>query len=100
MMASFSPSSVRAGLMIAIWAVSQILLKPQTAENSIAIAAWILILINPYYLLDTGFIYSFIIVFCLVRSSKITLDLLQSQNEKEAWIIQNQSTTSTLLKFK
>lgn len=99
MMAGFSPSSVRAWLMISFWAISQVLMKPQTAENSVAIAAWLLVLIKPSYLLDTGFIYSFIIVFTLILSAKFSLSLLQSLNEKQNWESHRHSIFLSLQNF-
>ena len=99
MMAGFPPSAVRAFLMLAIWAISRVMLKPQTAENSVAIAAWLLLIINPFYLLDTGFIYSFTIVFILILLSKDCLKIIQSFNELQKWKQENSSFPQQVLSY-
>ena len=87
MMSGFAPSALRAWLMITVWSFSRTCLRPQTAENSLCIAAWILLMSDYMYLLDAGFLYSFIIVFTLVRMGKVSLELLHSQEELNLWTI-------------
>jgi competence protein ComEC len=61
-----SPSIVRAGLMamIALYAVRRGLLKD--ALHLTAIVAWVMLLWNPYYLLDVGFQLSFLVTIGLI----------------------------------
>jgi competence protein ComEC len=61
-----SPSIVRAGLMamIALYAVRRGLLKD--ALHLTAIVAWLMLLWNPYYLLDVGFQLSFLVTIGLI----------------------------------
>ena len=55
----FSPSSVRALVCCAVSAASSCLYRKYDALNAVAIAALLLLLINPLYMFDTGFVLSF-----------------------------------------
>lgn len=56
---NFTPSSLRAVIMCSVFSLSGCLYRKNDRLNSISIAAIILLLINPFYLFDTGFILSF-----------------------------------------
>ncbi|MNI06497.1 ComEC family competence protein [compost metagenome] len=70
-----SPSIVRAGLMamIALYAVRRGILKD--ALHLTAIVAWLMLLWDPYYLLDVGFQLSFLVtlglIVCVPRVSRL-----------------------------
>lgn len=56
---SFTPSSVRAAIMCATSAALSLFGRRYDSLNALSLAATILLLINPVYLFDTGFILSF-----------------------------------------
>ncbi len=61
-----SPSSLRAFFMIAILGLGLFLEKRIPLENLLAVSAFILLLINPLYLFDLSFKFSFFVVFFLI----------------------------------
>lgn len=54
----FTPSSVRAAVMCAVLTVSKLVYKKYDSLNSLSVAVILLLLINPVYLFDAGFILS------------------------------------------
>lgn len=56
---SFTPSSVRAATMCSVAAIMSLFHLRYDSLNAVSLAAVILLLINPMYLLDKGFILSF-----------------------------------------
>lgn len=68
----FSPSSVRALVMCSVLAASGCLNRKHDGLNALAVAAVILLLINPLYLFGVGFMLSFAAVFgIIVLSSNV-----------------------------
>ena len=65
-MAGFSPSSLRAFIMVAALALSMVIKRRPCLLNSLCLAAWLLLLKSPYYLFDISFQLSFAAVFFLV----------------------------------
>ena len=59
----------RAFLMLLLWCGSHVLLQKSRGSNSLAAAAGIILLLNPYQLFDIGFLYSFLCVFFLILCS-------------------------------
>jgi len=68
-LAGFSPSAVRAMIMIIAFGTAFLIDRPQTPLNSLALAAWALLIFNPMYLFDISFQLSFAAVFFLVMFS-------------------------------
>lgn len=58
----------RAFVMLTLWSLSHLFLRNNRGMNSLAAAAGIILLLNPYQLFDTGFLYSFLCVFFLILS--------------------------------
>ena len=58
----------RAFLMLTLWCLARVYLRNNRGMNSLAAAAGIILLLNPYQLFDVGFIYSFLCVFFLILS--------------------------------
>ena len=56
---SFTPSSVRAAVMCSVSAAMSLFHRRYDSLNAMSLAATVLLLINPMYLLDKGFILSF-----------------------------------------
>ena len=59
----------RAFLMLTLWCFAHLFLRNNKGINTLAAAAGFILLLNPYQLLDIGFIYSFLCVFFLILSS-------------------------------
>lgn len=58
----FSPSVSRASLMFSFIAVGNALKRPLVSFNSVFAAGFLLLLVNPYFLFDVGFQFSFLAV--------------------------------------
>ncbi len=69
-LAGFSPSAVRAMIMILLFGLAYICGRPQDGINTLALAAWVITLINPFYLFSTSFQLSFTAVFFLILFHK------------------------------
>ncbi len=65
-MAGFSPSAVRAMIMILLFGLAYICDRPQDGLNTLALAAWVITLMNPFYLFSVSFQLSFTAVFFLI----------------------------------
>ena len=66
-LAGFSPSSLRAFIMVAVIGISLFIRRPYTLLNSLALAALILLVLSPFYLFDISFQLSFFVVFFLIQ---------------------------------
>ena len=64
-LAEFSPSVVRAVLMITIHIVSKLTFHRYDFTNCASVSALGILLVNPFYLFNTGFQLSYLAVFCL-----------------------------------
>ncbi len=64
--AGFSPSAVRAMVMIFAFGMAVLVDRPQLPVNALAIAAWFLLLLDPFYLFSPAFQLSFTAVFFLI----------------------------------
>ncbi|NIA08891.1 MAG: DNA internalization-related competence protein ComEC/Rec2 [Nitrospiraceae bacterium] len=65
-LADFSPSAVRAMVMISAFGLAFMIDRPQTSINTLALAAWSLLIFNPLYLFGISFQLSFTAVFFLI----------------------------------
>ncbi len=65
-LAGFSPSAVRATVMILAFCMAFMWDRKQTSLNSLAISAWILLVIKPLYIFDVSFQLSFVSVLFLI----------------------------------
>ncbi|WP_347160158.1 ComEC/Rec2 family competence protein [Pontibacter chitinilyticus] len=77
-----SPSVLRAVVMFSLVTVGLALQRRTSIYNTIAFAAWVLLLLNPYYLLDVGFQLSFLAVLGIVYLQPKLYSLL----ELNAWL--------------
>jgi len=62
----WSPSVVRASLMGTVFLVSRVFQKPANIYNTLALAGLILLIFNPLYLFDLGFLLSFSATFFIL----------------------------------
>jgi competence protein ComEC len=81
----YRPSAVRAFIMIAIYALHKAFYIPVKTFNVLSLAAVIMILINPFSIINIGFLYSFIIVGFLILSTNATNYTIKIFNESAFW---------------
>ncbi|GHT19309.1 hypothetical protein AGMMS4957_03270 [Bacteroidia bacterium] len=79
-MTGFSPSVFRAALMMSLWAVGDAFSFRSLTLNTVAAAAFLMLLYEPFYLFDVGFQLSFLAVVSIVVVNPHFVKLYQSQN--------------------
>lgn len=62
----YPPSILRASIMFSLLFYSSIIHEPYDSINTLSIACFILLLVNPYYLFNMGFQLSFVAAFSIV----------------------------------
>jgi len=88
-LAGFSPSAVRAMVMIIAFGAAFLIDRPQTPLNSLALAAWALLIFNPLYLFGISFQLSFAAVFFLIMFSSYLRSVPKEKKQdgqKNFWI--------------
>jgi ComEC/Rec2-related protein len=78
--------SVRAFIMIAVWCACRAFLLKTPGLNLVFAAAALLLLLQPGYLFDMGFQYSFVTVGFLILSSGFTTRINERLLERQRWI--------------
>lgn len=81
-----APSAVRAWLMITIWSLGKGLKLPAVSINAVLTAAFILLLVNPFYLFQGGFQFSFVIVLSLIWGWRQAQGFIHYLHEKQQWV--------------
>lgn len=81
-----SASAVRAWTMICIWAATKSRFLPAVHLNTVAVAAFVLLVANPFSLLQAGFQFSFIIVTVLVLGWPILSQTVAVLAERSFWL--------------
>ena len=76
----FSPSVVRAVVMLTVWGVGEILAYRAFTLNTVAVAAFFMLLFNPLYLFDIGFQLSFLAVISILVLNPHWVKLYESRN--------------------
>jgi len=85
-LAGFSPSAVRAMVMISAFGLAFMVDRPQTPINSLALAAWSLLIFNPLYLFGISFQLSFTAVFFLIIFSSYMIPVSgEKQGRRQAF---------------
>lgn len=82
----FTPPTVRTLIMFGIWSVCRGLLMRTPALNIIFLSAAVILLLNPFYLFDLGFQYSFTVVAFLVASGRPIVIWVSGIEEKINWL--------------
>ncbi len=86
-MTGAAPSAVRAWLMLAIWSCGKGLKLPVVTLNTLLVSALVLLILNPFYILHSGFQFSYILVFCLVSGWNRGRELINYLNETRLWSV-------------
>jgi competence protein ComEC len=76
----FSPSVVRAALMLTVWGIGNTFFYKSFTLNTVAIAAFFMLLFNPLYLFDVGFQLSFMAVVSIILVNPYLVRLYESKN--------------------
>jgi ComEC/Rec2-related protein len=80
------PAAFRAFLMIMLWSFFRALLLHTPPLNIVLASLSLLLMWNPFYIIDTGFQYSFTLVIFLVLASGALTPWLAGLHEKFSWI--------------
>jgi len=80
-----APPAVRAWVMISFWALARGWFFPTSSLNTIAASAIFLLLLNPLQLAQTGFVFSFTLVFFLIYGWEATSRWRNAMLEKDRW---------------
>ena len=86
MITGATPSVVRAGVMIILFEVGWIVRRESDGLNSLAIAAMLLLLWNPYTVYDTGFRLSFAATFAILLFATPIANLCGLQKVHWRWL--------------
>ncbi|MFZ2653817.1 MAG: ComEC/Rec2 family competence protein [Victivallales bacterium] len=92
------PPAVRAFLMISVWCVQRAFLYPSSSMNSVYFAASMILIYNPFAVLDVGFQFSFIVAGFLVLSWNNSEKWVASALELSRWLPSGGGLTFYLLK--
>jgi ComEC/Rec2-related protein len=85
-MTGSAPSAVRAWLMLSIVFLARACFLALSPLNGVALAAVVLLLRNPLYLLQAGFLYSFTTVAVLVLGWPLVSELSRDLSERSLWL--------------
>ncbi|WP_295772979.1 ComEC/Rec2 family competence protein [uncultured Mucilaginibacter sp.] len=96
-----SPAACRAAVMLSMLLISKTSTRPVHPLNVLSVAAFAMLLYNPYLLTDVGFQLSFIAVFGLVVVQPIIYALWQPQNTwlNKLWKLCSFSLAAQLVTF-
>ncbi len=83
-LAGFSPSSLRALVMVLSLAFCIFMYRKTTIEAGLFVAAWLLLIKSPFYLFDISFQLSFLVVFFLIYLGRY-MDEVLPLLEKAHW---------------
>ena len=84
-MTGSAPPAVRAWVMISFWAIARGWFFPTCSLNTIAASAIFLLVLNPLQLAQTGFVFSFTLVFFLIYGWEATSRWRGAMLEKDRW---------------
>ncbi len=79
-------SSVRACVMISVWCLMRVRLRPVLSANSLAVAALILLFVNPLKILAPGFVFSFVVVSSVLSGTPLIRRGWRAIRERRNWL--------------
>jgi len=83
LLAGFTPSIIRATFLFSVLSIATLLSKQSNSINSLFFSAFVILLINPFFLFDIGFQLSYLAMIGILVLSKPIASLL---NFKNKWI--------------
>lgn len=93
------PSVIRAAVMISLWGLGNVLLHKAFSLNTVGIAAFFMLLYNPFYLFDVGFQLSFSAVLAILLINPHLVQLYKSTRNpliRYVWELSCVSTSAQL----
>ncbi len=78
----FPPSILRANIMFSIFYYSQIIHEPYDSINTLSFAAFVLLIINPYYIFNIGFQLSFMATLSILLFYPKIRDMFKPEKKK------------------
>jgi competence protein ComEC len=79
-MTGFSPSVIRAALMMSIWGIGNLFFCKAFTLNTVAVSAFFMLLYNPLYLFDIGFQLSYMAVISIILVNPHLIKLYETRN--------------------
>jgi competence protein ComEC len=76
-----SPSVIRAASMLSLWGIGNAFFYRAFSLNTLAVAAFFMLLHNPLYLFDIGFQLSFLAVLSILLINPLLINLYASENK-------------------
>ncbi len=84
-MCGAAPSAVRSWLMLSCWWVARMAQRPPIPTNAVAAAGVLALLWHPLALLETGFLFSFVVVLALIMGWPLVSRLVATLGERVWW---------------
>lgn len=81
----FSPSVLRASLMLSLIIIGKTFQKQSNSYNTLLVSAFILLLVNPLLILDVGFLLSYFAVFGIMYLYPILSNTIYIENKLLKW---------------
>ena len=85
-MSGAAPSALRSYYMMLAMTLAYFRYRQHSIENGLGLSGLLLLLLNPFYMMHIGFLYSFILVFCLLRGRIIIRAALEVLTERQKLI--------------
>jgi ComEC/Rec2-related protein len=86
LLTGMAPAAARAWLMIALWAWSKAFFRHVPALNSVAASALILLMLNPFLIVNNGFLFSYTVVLSLLLGWPWLRHISTVLQERRLWI--------------
>ncbi|MBQ7178795.1 MAG: ComEC/Rec2 family competence protein, partial [Victivallales bacterium] len=86
MMSGAAPSALRSYYMMLVMVFAYLRQRQHSMENGLALSGLLLLIYNPGYMMHIGFLYSFILVYCLLRGRCIIMAAGEVLGEKQKLI--------------
>lgn len=84
-----APSAMRAYWMIIVLTLADLRFRSRSTENALAAASLLLLILNPLLMLHIGFIFSFTLVFVLLRGMNLCQYYVNIVCERRRWYPQS-----------
>ena len=86
MMTGSAPSALRSYYMMLAMTLAYLRSRQHSMENGLALSGLLLLIYNPCYMIHMGFLYSFILVYCLLRVRMLVMMVEDVATERHSLI--------------
>ena len=94
-MSGAAPSALRSYYMMLAMTLAYLRYRQHSMENGLALSGLLLLMYNPCYMMHMGFLYSFILVYCLLRGQNIIIAAGEVLTESQKLIPSKHRTLSS-----